>query len=145
MADEKREKYSSIFDAVSKMERKKALKKVLREEPAHTEKEKLPLLTDEQIAQKLEEYQKLHNLLADSLEKVYVKNNLSPRQLRDYFNTPQNFTGDQWSLIQNEKEKIEQMLARLMPFTRGKVEETEKGKQKRPQKMQVKSRWMPMH
>ncbi len=145
MADEKREKYSSIFDAVSKMERKKALKKVLREEPARTEKEKLPLLTDEQIAHKLEEYQKLHNLLADSLEQVYVKNNLSPRQLRDYFNTPQNFTGDQWSLIQKEKEKIEQMLARLMPFSRSKVEETEKGNQKRPQKMQVKSRWMPMH
>ena len=44
-------------------------------------------MTDEEIEEKFEHYKKLHNLLADELEKAFVKNNLTPHQLQDYFST----------------------------------------------------------
>lgn len=149
MGDDKKEKYSSIFDAVSKIERKKAVEKVLSSETVTSDSgtEKSPLLTNEEIAQKLDQYEKLHNLLADSLEQAFVKNNLSPRKLREYFSTSQNFSADQWRLIENERENIDQMLVRLLPSPTTKPEGASKqgSEEKRPKKMQVKSRWLPMH
>lgn len=150
MGDDKKEKYSSIFDAVSKIERKKAVEKVLSDEAApQSGGPKAPLLTNDEIAQKLDQYEKLHNLLADSLEQAFVKNNLSPRKLREYFSTSQNFSDDQWRLIQNEQANIDQMISRLLPYSTSKGEGAEvqgdKSEQKRPKKMQVKSRWLPMH
>lgn len=149
MGDDKKEKYSSIFDAVSKIERKKAVEKVLSSETVTSDSgaEKSPLLTNEEIAQKLDQYEKLHNLLADSLEQAFVKNNLSPRKLREYFSTSQNFSADQWRLIENERENIDQMLVRLLPSPTTKAEGASKqgSEEKRPKKMQVKSRWLPMH
>jgi hypothetical protein len=145
MVEEKREKFSSIFDAVSKLERKKAVEKALSEQPQHEKK----ALSDEEIKEGMDKIQKLHNLLAESLEQVYVKSNLSPRKVRDYFNTAKNFSDAEWRLIQNEKQNIEEMLDRLVPSRHHKPTEAElkeeKAKQKRPTKMQVKSRWMPMH
>lgn len=148
MGDDKKEKYSSIFDAVSKIERKKALEKVLSTDAnvSGVNAEKLPLLTNEEIAQKLDQYHKLHNLLADSLDQAYVKNNLSPSKLREYFSTPKNFSDEQWRLIQNEKANIDQMIMRLLPNPTTKSEGASPGsEEKRPKKMQVKSRWLPMH
>jgi hypothetical protein len=147
MGEQKKEKYSSIFDAVSKLERKKAVEKVLSEDTA--EGQKAPALSNEEIVKKIEEYEKLHNVLADSLEKTFVKNNLSPKRLREYFSTSQNFSADQWQLIEKERESIEEMLIRLVPH-KGKNSsdddaKPEKTDQKRPKKMQVKSRWTPMH
>ncbi|MBS0637509.1 MAG: hypothetical protein JSS12_08350, partial [Verrucomicrobia bacterium] len=143
---EKMEKYSSIFDAASKIERKKAVEKALSDEDA-SKAEKLPLLTNEEIAEKLEQYHKLHNFLADTLEQAFVKNNLSPKKLREYFSTSKNFSDEQWRLIQSERENIEGMLSKLLPsqLTKGEPSTQEKTKQKKPSKMQVKSRWMPMH
>ncbi len=150
MGDEKKEKYSSIFDAVSKIERKKAVDKVLSEdEPTDSSAQKALLLTDDEIAEKLDKYQKLHNLLADSLEQAFVKNNLSPGQLREYFDTPQNFTAEQWFLIEKERQNIDEMIARLVPQPSGSsggvASKHDKADQKRPKKMQSKSRWLPMH
>ncbi len=147
MGEEKKEKYTSIFDAVSKIERKKAVEKVLSQETKHESAEaKLPLTNDE-IAEKLDKYEKLHNLLADALEQAFVKNNLSPRKLKEYFSTSQNFTLEQWRLIESERQNIDSMLTRLVPNPHiiQKESDTDKSKQKRPQKMQVKSRWLPMH
>lgn len=151
MGDDKKEKYSSIFDAVSKIERKKAVEKVLSSEISISDSgaEKPPLLTNDEIAEKLDKYEKLHNLLADSLEQAFVKNNLSPRRLREYFSTSQNFSAEQWRLIENERQNIDQMLVRLLPNPTTKGEDADhqgdKSEQKRPKKMQVKSRWLPMH
>ncbi len=143
MADESKEKYSSIFDAASKIERKKAFEKALGDTDAPKEAEKGPQLTDQEVSERLEKYEKLHNLLADSLEQAFVKSNLTPRRLREFFSTSQNFTAEQWRLLEEERQKIDTMLEKLIPHPRTK-EEQEKAKQKRPQKMQVKSRWMPM-
>ena len=152
MAEEKQEKYSSIFEAASKIERKKVLEKVLSEDTVGQagKKEASPLLTNEEIAENFEKYTRLHNLLADELEQAFVKNNFSLRQLRDYFNTSKNFTDEQWRLVKGEKDNIENMLSRLLPEAlmreRGdEIPEVAKPKQKKPKKMQVKSRWMPMH
>jgi len=143
MAEEKKEKYSSIFDAASKIERKKAIEKVLEEGGGPG---KLPQMTDQEMTERLEKYEKLHNLLADSLEQAFVKSNLTPHRLREYFSTSQNFSTDQWRLIEDERDKIDSMLDKLLPHARGKadVQEADKTKQKKPTKMQVKSRWMPM-
>ncbi len=143
MAEESKEKYSSIFDAASKIQRKKAMEKAFGEADSLKEGAKLPEMTDKEVAERLEKYEKLHNLLADSLEQAFVKSNLTPKRLREYFNTSQNFSQEQWRLIEDERQKIEAMLEKLIPHPRAK-EEQEKTKQKRPQKMQVKSRWMPM-
>src|SRR6266436_5769425 len=119
MAEEKKEVYSSIFDAASKLERKKAVEKALREAESETGGAlKATPLTNEEIAEKLDNYKKLHNLLADQIEQAFVKSNLTPRRLRDYFSTPQNFTTDQWRLIEQERETIDGMLARLIPHPR---------------------------
>lgn len=104
-------------------------------------------MSDDEIAAKLTQYEKLHNLLADSLEEAFVKSNLSPRRLREYFNTPQNFSADQWRLVENERENVEKMIDRLLPqrAQKGPAQEVEKSQQVKPKKMQVKSRWLPMH
>lgn len=150
MVEEKKEVYSSIFDAASKMERKKALGKVLSEESfSGYQRGSAPLLTDEEIAQRIEKYQELHNQIADKLEQIFVKSNLSPKQLHDYFNTPQNFTSDQWNLIEQQRQTIEKMLDQLVPKQLKKKAKTDskapKSHQQKPKKMQVRSRWMPMH
>lgn len=146
MAPDKKEHYSSIFDAASKIERKKVLDKALGDAPEKP-KEAPPPLSDDEIAAKLTQYEKLHNLLADSLEEAFVKSNLSPRRLREYFNTPQNFSADQWRLVENERENVEKMIDRLLPqrAQKGPAQEVEKSQQVKPKKMQVKSRWLPMH
>jgi hypothetical protein len=154
MAEDKKQKFTSIFDAVSKIERKKVVEKLLKQDSSQTASlittgEKVSSLTDEEIVKKLDEYEKLHNLLADSLEKAFVKNNLSPRRLREYFSTSQNFSAEQWRLIENERQNIDEMLDRLSPTARARGEKTtsktEKSEEQRPKKMQVKSRWLPMH
>lgn len=154
MADDKKQKFTSIFDAVSKIERKKVVEKLLLQETSQAASEdasgkKAPALTDEEIVRKLNEYEKLHNLLADTLEKAFVKNNLSPNRLREYFSTPQNFSAEQWRLIEHERHNIDEMLDRLAPSARARglkaTSKTEKSEEQRPKKMQVKSRWLPMH
>lgn len=154
MADDKKQKFTSIFDAVSKIERKKVVEKLLLQETSQAASEdasgkKAPSLTDEEIVKKLNEYEKLHNLLADTLEKAFVKNNLSPNRLREYFSTSQNFSAEQWRLIEHERQNIDEMLDRLAPSARARgpkaTSKTEKSEEQRPKKMQVKSRWLPMH
>jgi len=147
---EEKEVYKSIFDAASKMERKKALSKALTEakEDISVAKEKVPVMTDEEIGKRFEQCKQLHNLIADRLEEVFVKNNLTPGKLHDYFETPQNFTERQWRLIEQQKSQVHQLLSRLIPnpiepITQEKTAE-DKAREKRPTKMQVKSRWMPM-
>lgn len=149
MAEEK-EVYKSIFDAASKLERKKALDKALTEsrDDLSAVEEKAIVMTDEEMNQRFEQCKQLHNLIADRLEEVFVKNNLTPTRLRDYFETPQNFTERQWRLIEQQKSTVKQMLSRLIPhpIEPASVEKSaeEKAKEKRPTKMQVKSRWISM-
>lgn len=146
---EEKEVYSSIFDAASRLERKKAVEKAMSEATALARpKEKQPLLSDEEIAEKFENYKKLHNLIADRLDEVFVRHNLTPRKLRDYFSSARNFTHEQWRLIEKQKTIVEEMLAKLVTHPdEGEVVKPsgEKTKEKRPQKMQVKSRWISMH
>lgn len=132
------------------MERKKALGKALSEGGfSGYERGSAPPLTDEEIAQKIQKYQELHNQIADKLEQMFVKSNLSPKQLHDYFNTPQNFSSDQWRLIENQRQTINRMIDQLIPKQLKKQAKAdvkvEKPTQQKPKKMQVRSRWMPMH
>ncbi len=149
MVEEKKEVFSNIFDAASKMERRKAVEKALSAGAlARAEGEKGPSLTDEEITQKIQKYQELHNQIADKLDEMFVKSNISPKQLHDYFNSPQNFTADQWRLIEMQRQTIDKMLDQLLPerLKGEKIKpESEKSEKQRPKRMQVKSRWMPMH
>ncbi len=143
---EEREKFSNIFDAAAQMERRKAVEKALT--PERPEKEKGPPLSNEEIEQKILQYQQLHNQIADKVEEMFVRSNLSPKQLHEYFNSPQNFTPDQWRIIEKQRQTIDKMLDQLLPeHIKGEKAKatSEKSEKQRPKKMQVKSRWMPMH
>lgn len=141
---EEKEVYSSIFDAASRMEKKKSHKSP---EPAKeaAAQEKKPLLTDDEIQVQFEECKRLHNILADRIEEMLGRKKLTLRSLREYFNTAQNFTTKEWSLIQRQKELVQEMLTKLVPHEEEK-QGSQKGKheEKAPKKMQVKSRWISM-
>jgi hypothetical protein len=145
---EEKEQFRSIFDAASKLERKKAVHKALAEAEEKREAERKAPMTDEELLERFERCKQLHNVLADRMEKAFEESKLTPRMLKDYFDKPQNFTSEQWQIIQKQREVVDQMLAKLVK----REEESEKAaapaeaksKEKRPTKMQVKSRWIPM-
>jgi hypothetical protein len=149
---EEKEAYRNIFDAASKIERKKAQKEG---SPGAAEgnasAKNLPPLTREDLAKKLDQCKKMHKKIADKIEEAFVKNNISPAKLRDYLSSPKNFTDSQWRVIEEQRRAINQMLARITPKKSQKAaaeeeegEDSGKGKGKKPKKMQVKSRWISM-
>jgi hypothetical protein len=145
---EEKEVYSSIFDAASRIEKKKSQKPTAAA-PAEKEAEpvkKPPPLTDEEIKVQFEECTRLHNLLADRIELMLGVKKLTIRALREYFSTSRNFTANEWSLIQKQKNIIQSMLNKLVPFIQESGPKPAKGKsqEKAPKKMQVKSRWISM-
>ena len=142
---EEKEQFRSIFDAASKLERKKAVQKALAEAEEKREAERSAPMTDEELLERYERCKQLHNVLADRMEKAFEQSKLTPRMLKDYFDKPQNFTAEQWQIIQKQRELVDQMLAKLVKREEeSKAPVSEKSKEKKPTKMQVKSRWIPM-
>lgn len=135
-----RESFSNIFDAAAKLEKK----------PKKSEDvavEKLPVLTDDELQAHFDRCKELHNLMQDRIEKAFSDHHVTMSELRNYFDSPQNFSAAQWQLIQEQKDEIKKQLKELAPqVTPGSVKKShDKSKeQKKPKSMQTRSRWMPM-
>lgn len=134
-----RESFSNIFDAASKLE-KKSIKK---QEAAV---ENLTELTDDELNARFDRCKELHNLMHDRIEKAFSDHRVTLSELRNYFDSPQNFSESQWRLIQEQKDEIKKQLKELVPTAaqKGKKPQEKSQTQKRPKSMQTKSRWMPM-
>ena len=135
---QEKESFSNIFEAAGKIEKSKVEKKqeVVPEQP----------LSDEEMTVRFDRCKELHNLIQDKLEKAFVDHNMTQKQVREYFDSPQHFSEKQWQLIQEQKDEIALKLKELVPKVRSSVGgpgHTPAG-QKKPKIMQTKSRWMPM-
>lgn len=135
---QEKESFSNIFEAAGKIEKSKVEKK---QEGAPEQP-----LSDEEISARFERCKELHNLIQDKLEKAFVDHNMTQKQVREYFDSPQHFSEKQWRLIQEQKEEIALKLKELVPKVRSSVGSGHgtSSSQKKPKIMQTKSRWMPM-
>lgn len=136
-----RKTYSGLFDAVSEMEQDKSIKKEMGEAND----------SDVGLAQSFDRCKRLHQLMHDKVEQALSRNSLSPKMLSDYFSTPDNFTKEQWGLIEDQKEEVERQLHELVPVFETLTDEeaaqkkiAAAKKEFKPKVMQVKSRWIPM-
>lgn len=145
---EEKEKYSSIFDAASKMQAKKTQKKAIPKKEEEVEPPPaIKALTDEELGQAFDRCKKLHELIADTIQSAFAKKNITLHTLHNYFSLPRNFTSEQWRMIQEQKEEVEKQLQSLAthpaPTEEKPLQKPAPSKQK-PKSMQVKSRWLPM-
>jgi hypothetical protein len=146
MAQEK-EKYSSIFEAASKLKKPKSVEDSAAQKKEISSGASAPFgpMTDDEIKERYERCKELHNMIKDKLDNAFAQKNLTMKSIKEYFNSPQHFTDNQWRLIQEQKKEVEVELSKLVKDKAALEKGTkEKSKEARPKVMQTKSRWLPM-
>jgi len=94
--------------------------------------------------------QKMHEEIADTLDKNLESAKISPSAIRSYVSRPQNFSQKNWKIVEEQKKKNEKMLNELVQkVSRKKAVEApeEKGKPKKgkkKRKVMTKRRWLKM-
>lgn len=101
MAKDKKE-YKNLFDAVSEIEGKKT-----------TEDFGLKNNQDD-LSQTFRRVEKMHEEISRGLEHAFRFNDLTPSQFRAYLSRPQNFSKQEWELIQREKKLNNERLKALL-------------------------------
>jgi len=92
----------------------------------------------------------MHEEIADTVDKNLEKSKFTPSKLRAYTSQPQNFSQQDWKMIEKQKTKNEEMLKELsQKVSRGVVEKKPtkpgKGKKKgKKGKVMTKRRWLKM-
>ncbi|MBS0654620.1 MAG: hypothetical protein JSR46_02485 [Verrucomicrobia bacterium] len=160
--DKENKVYSSIFDAVSRIEKDKTVKKETPKEAAQAEKKQVEKKqeerkgdrpTIEELKQAYNHYKELYKLLQQKIDDLLAKKKLTYRMIHNYFNSPRNFSSEQWRLIEKQKEEVERKLRELVPEhpqkraeSKDEPQQEKKAPKKeyKPKSMQVKSRWIPM-
>lgn len=154
---EEKEVYKSIFDAASKIEKRKFKRPPGQAQAGQAAgtgagrgaegSQKPPSTAEDDLKAQFEECRRLHNLLTTRLEKMLSERKITIKDLRAYFSSARNFSDKEWALISKEKKTIDTMLNKLVPRLKEPSSKGAKGerKEKAPKKMQVKSRWISMH
>jgi hypothetical protein len=160
--DKEKKVYSSIFDAVSRIEKDKTVQKESPKEEGpkaavQAEKRQGDRPSIEDLKQAFNHCKELYKLLQQKIDDLLAKKNLTYRMIHNYFNSPRNFSSQEWRLIEQQKEEVERKLRELVPQrvqkraeTKGETEKEqtvvahEEKKEYKPKSMQVKSRWIPM-
>jgi hypothetical protein len=141
---EKQKKESeNIFDMAAKLSKKE--KEAKKEEAPGVSKP--PVLSQEELAERFAQYKKQYEQVADTINSMLAKKNLSLEKLQEYFNTPSNFNDENWKMIQSQKKIIEAKLQELSKRKEAEKKEEEKGGKKgehKPKTIPSRSRWMPM-
>lgn len=143
---QEKESFSNIFEAAGKFEKSKHEKSKLDKVQESAAVPAQPL-TDEELILRFDRCKELHNIIQDNLEKAFEEHNITQKQVREYFDSPQHFSQQQWQIIQEQKDEVSRKLKELVPKVRSGARASSSSgvnDQKKPKIMQTKSRWMPM-
>lgn len=133
----RKEEFIGLFDIASQMKKNKTTAKA-----PGLEKEKKAPLSQEEMQALFQRCKKMHDEIQEKIEAACEKAHLSPKQIHEYINNPENFQSDEWAALIKKKRELE---AKLRAFQGEVPEAVPKEKQKRAKGGYAdKTKWISM-
>ncbi len=86
----------------------------MQKEPTGTPPPTRRRLTPSELDQLFKRMEKMRQDLEEKLQEIFQKSGKTRQQLENYLNNPNNFTPQQWAIVENGRKRIEEKVSKAI-------------------------------
>lgn len=116
--------------------------------PKKAEEAKQEVSPKEDAFKVLANMKKMHEELNVKIDNLFKQSGRDPREIREYFKEPRNFTAHEWKRIQDRKEELEAYIKVVskeeLKKKKSKQKTSEMSKERKGKTLGARKKWLPM-